>query len=204
VNLAILDIQHGRKRDGAPVDPGAAYDLDGDGVVGETGEREIDITRAYVGAARVGLETVGLAVEVLDSGSYDERHVRACVLARGASWAGYIACHVNAGRGTYGLVKHDHRSIGGRKFATVLAEELVRAAVGLKPELTSAKVVPLTPSERGWSCIDGIYRGPAWLVGVLFEPGFIDTTSHRPLWTPAGVERIGAVLTRALVRASMS
>lgn len=211
----ILDIQHAN-RPSKPGDMGASYDLDGDGVRGEAGEREVELVEGYVSAAVERCAEVGLPVTVLRSGEYAGRHAEAIRLARGASGGvAYLACHTNAGGGSYGLVRPDYRSSGGRALATSLAASFSRL-----PELTRAgrlpgcRVEPLYPSSaaasadrrdvstpanvawwtRGWSCIDGIYSGPVNLAGCLIEPGFGDTLSHRSLWTPSGLVRVGRAI----------
>jgi len=210
----ILDIQH-QGRPSKPGDMGAAYDLDGDGVKGENGEREVDLVRAYVAAAREYAETLGIPVLVLDSGEYGARHVVAAAKAAefpGYRWA-YAACHTNAGGGTYGLIRPDYRSKAGAALALSLALNL-RA-----PEIDRVRTDPLYPGAntakmagrdvstadkvgwwtRGWSCIDGIYAGPANLAGVLVEPFFLDSREHRALTTPEGLTRIGRLLVDGVV-----
>lgn len=205
----ILSIDH-TGRPSRPGDMGAAYDLDGDGVKGENGEREVDLVLAYVAVARKYAESKGIRTVVLDDGEYGARHITAIAKAREfptIRWA-YLACHVNAGGGTYGLIRPDHRSHGGAALALSLALNL-RA-----PEIDRVRTDPLYPGAntakmagrdvstpdkvgwwtRGWSCIDGIYAGPANLAGVLVEPFFLDSPEHRPLTTPEGLTRIGRLL----------
>lgn len=204
--ILILDIQH-TGRASKPGDMGAAYDLDGDGVTGENGEREVDLVRGYAAAAVRHALALGWTVHTLESGEYSERHRRAAELATGP--AAYLACHVNAGRGSYGLVRPDYLSSGGGRLAEAIAREL-----GGLGEITRARVEPLYPSAtaakaagrdastpdraawwtRGWSCIDGIYQGPAGLSGVLVEPFFIDSSGHKPLTAPEGLDRVGRAL----------
>jgi hypothetical protein len=207
--LLILDVQH-TGRASRPGDMGAAYDLDSDGVAGEQGEREVDLVRGYVAAAQERATELGWTVHVLDTGEYSERHQRAAELARGSTKAAYFACHVNAGKGSYALVRPDYRSTGG----AILGGAVASALSMLRPEITRARVEPLYPDAyaaltrgravdtaagaawwtRGWSCIAGIYAGPATLSGVLVEPGFIDWSGHRALWTPEGLVRVGRAL----------
>lgn len=189
--ITILDIQHAG-RASRPSDMGAAYDLDGDGHVGEAGEREVDLVRGYVEAARSALTRCGHTVAVLTDGEYGTRHAEAIRLAKTANKAVYLACHVNAGRGRYALVRPDSRSTGGARFARTLLRHLEGVA-----ELPTGKLWPMGPTDRGWSCIDGIYDGPAWLCGVLVEPGFIDSPQHRRLWTPAGLVEVGTAIAAA-------
>jgi len=211
----ILDIQHtGRKS--KPGDMGAAYDLDGDGVTGENGEREVDLVRGYTAAARDYALSLGWRVDVLDAGEYSERHHLAGQISKGGGRTAYLACHVNAGRGSYGLVRPDYRSVGGFRLAEALAASLGT----LTPEITRARIELLYPSKtaasaglrdvstadqvawwtRGWGCIDGIYEGPAELCGCLVEPFFIDWPGHKSLTTPEGLIRLGRTLVEGVRR----
>lgn len=192
--LVILDRQHAGKRS-SPADVGACYDLDGDGVKAETGEREIDLTLGYGERAAQALEQVGVQVVRLGwpdyVGSYDERHAQAIGHARSNKEGRclYVALHVNAGGGDYGLVEYDERSGRGGAAASTLCRALTTL-----PELSRGKTNALDSTERGWACIDGLYSGPANLCGVIYEPGFIDQAKHRPLWTEAGLARVGRAL----------
>ncbi len=212
----ILSIDH-TGRPSRPGDMGAAYDLDGDGVRGEAGEREVDLVRGYVAEAREYAESLGIPVVlILDSGEYGARHLVAAAKAAefpGYRWA-YLACHTNAGGGSYGLVRPHYLSKAGASLASALCAELDRL-----PEIAKVRTDPLYAGPnaakmagrdvstadkigwwtRGWSCIDGIYAGPANLAGVLVEPCFIDSPEHRPLTTPEGLTRIGRALVDGVV-----
>jgi len=195
MNLALFDIQH-VGRPSRPGDLGAACDLDGDGVV-EPDEREVALVRQYVAEARTRLEAAGVRVVVLEHGEYRERHAQAGEEARGARRAAYVACHVNAGGGDYGLVVFDGRSVLGRALADRLCEALVmRCRPPLTRAVTSwtASASDASPYPRAWSCIQGIYRGPAGLSGCLYEPFFLDRPDHAALATEDGLRRVGAAL----------
>lgn len=181
--IAILDRQHLGKPS-KPGDHGAVH-----GAL-----RETDLTDAYIAAAADALRRHGHTVEVLVEGEYGTRHHRAREIARGApkTRCAYVACHVNAGGGTYGLVEYDARSTRGAQLADELAHGL-RAL----PGVTTSRTKGLGAGERGWVCIDGIYAGPANLAGVIFEPGFIDAGGHAGLWTAEGLTRIGTALALA-------
>jgi len=189
----IIDIQHaGRKS--RPNDLGASADLDGDGTI-EVHEHEAKLTPIYGMFARTKAEAGGVQVLWLEGGEYDWRHKAAIECAKAQPdrrWL-YVACHLNAGRGDYGLVIADARSKGGQSAARHVAD-----ALDALPELRRV-VVGTTAAEgsdwpRAWSTIDGIFAGPANLSGICFEPCFIDRPEHRPLLTAEGLERIGAAL----------
>ena len=188
--IAILDIQHAGKRS-SPRDVGATFDLDGDGVRGGLGEREIDVSASYVARARDVLPASGHVAYVLTTGDYGERHAAAIAIAKanpGVRCA-YVACHANAGGGSYGLVEYDERSGLGAALAHALAD-----ALSALPGVGRGRTRGLGAADRGWACIDGIYAGPENLCGVIFEPFFVDFAGHRPLMSPSGLARVGAVL----------
>jgi hypothetical protein len=208
----IFDIQHAG-RASKPTDMGAAFDLDGDGVRGEAGEREVDLVEGYVAAAVERCRELGIASTVLRSGEYGARHLEAIGIAKATSGrVAYAACHVNAGGGSYGLLRPDHRSGGGLALAKSIAGGL--AALPEVSALSRVRLDPLYPNggaamragrdtstealvawwTRGWGTIDGIYAGPANLAGVLVEPFFIDSPAHRALATPAGLVRVGRAI----------
>jgi N-acetylmuramoyl-L-alanine amidase len=183
--IAILDRQH-KGRLSKPLDRGAACGL----------LRETDLTDAYIAAAKGCLESAGATVHVLDTGEYGDRHRAAIAIAKAhpTTPCAYIACHVNAGKGTYALVEYDARSAGGRSLASDLNDWLVAL-----PGITKGKTFPMTPATRGWACIDGIYAGPSNLSAALLEPGFIDAPAHAPLWTLDGLQRVGKALSEGIL-----
>lgn len=202
MDVVILDRQHAGKR-ASPNDAGAAFDFDGDGVKGEQGEREIDLTLLYGEFLATELAAVGVEVVRYGwpgfTGDYHERHAAAVKLAKGRPGDRFLYCalHVNAGGGLYALVEYDERSTKGKAAA-----EKVAAALDAKlPEVSAGKVNGLKATERGFACIDGIYAGPSNLSAILLEPGFIDAAAHRPLWTPDGLHRLAAALCDGVVAA---
>ncbi len=182
----ILDRGHGQKAEGAAFDPGVTHGR----------LREVDLSAAYIDEARARLVAAGHTVDLLDRGTYDARHAEAIALAAKAptEQALYVQCHVNAGGGRYGMVEYDARSAKGRRAALSLAD-----ALDDLPEVSRTRVLALHPSERGWSCIDDIHASPS-LCAALYEPFFIDASSHAALRTPEGLRRIGAALAEGVQR----
>jgi len=182
----------GRRRN----DVGAARDLDGDGDI-DRDEEEAYLTEGYIQGATLAMcePSRYCPSPVLTLGPYSERHALSNALAERCSLLpfAYIACHVNAGGGDFGLVFHDHRSAGGKKLALSIAARLSAAC----PELREVQVRACCPDDwtrNAYSTIRGIYAGPSNLAGVCFEPGFIDCAKHAPLWKPEGLMRIGDAL----------
>lgn len=182
----VLDRGHGQKAKGAPFDPGACAG----------GLREVDLAAEYIRVAAGEIRATGHEVLLLDAGTYDDRHARALAWAAEAPRenALYVQCHVNAGGGKYGVVEHDVRSAWGRTAAACLADALDEL-----PETRTVRIWPIDRADRGWICIDDIYASPT-MAGLIYEPGFIDSTVHAALWTPWGLERIGYALAEGIRR----
>ena len=186
--LVVLDRQHAGQI-GRPKDRGAAFDIDRDGVV-EDHEREAMITPGYILAAEARLIALGHDVIVMSDGTYPARALRA--IDYGADV--YVACHANAGAGDYGAPIANAGSVKGAALAAaiagklrVLCPELRRVVVGD----TSAGSFP-----RAAACIGGVAKARA--VGICYEPGFLDQPAHAPLWTPAGLVRVGQALAEGI------
>jgi hypothetical protein len=186
--IVILDRQHYGKphRD----DKGAQIKHGGEYVY------EVDLTLSYIEHATALLTSEGHTVHVLDSGWYGERHERAAEIARDNpdELVAYVACHVNAGLGNYGLLVHDARSRAGLALA-----ESVASVYGAATTPQIARVL-VRASERGgtWgrahTTIAGIWDAPANCAGVCFEPYFIDQPDHAPFLSAPGLEIIGHAL----------
>jgi len=186
--IVVLDRQHYGKP--GKDDRGAQTEINGETVY------EIDLTAGYIDAAVALLSAEGHTVHVLESGWYGERHERAAEIARDNphDLVAFVACHVNAGGGSYGLVLHDARSRSGLSLAEAIADTLGTVAA---PHLDRA-IVRSTEADGTWArahgTIAGIWDAPANCAGVCFEPMFIDTPRHRELLTPAGLRVIGQAL----------
>jgi N-acetylmuramoyl-L-alanine amidase len=183
VSLVALDRQHSGVPSRAYADAGAWADLDRDGRRdGE--EQEALLTPVYLLAAEKRLRELGHSVLVVSDGQYTARHARVREYAADV----YVACHLNAGGGDYGLAVHDARSTGGR----ALAGAVVRSLTAACPELRRGVVGDTVGFPRARACIEGVFAGKP--VGLCFEPAFMDRPEHQALLTPAGLERIGRAL----------
>ena len=156
---------------------------------------ELALTAAYIDSAKHMLEACGHRTVVLSYGLYSKRHAYAVEAAKAVKGrCVYVACHVNAGGGNYGLVCHDHRSGGGKRLAGFVSVEL-------------GKLVGRTRSEGASSChctnayntIRGVYKGPSNICGICYEPGFIDSGEHKHLWYADGPDRLGASLAAGII-----
>ncbi len=220
--IVVLDIQHAGKP--SKKDLGASHDLDRDGII-EEHEHEARLTPIYAAAAKKILIAAGHFVKIETSGSYSARQKRTVKLAKDSGKAvAYVACHLNAGGGDYGLVCWDYRSDGGRMLSKMIGAELLlefnrselRRVYTFKDSQTAPRNRPSAAGEahkwerlpryhgdvlwpRPFPTISGVYKGPANLSGICFEPAFID--SHAALITsPFGLERMGRALALGLIQ----
>jgi hypothetical protein len=194
-----LDRQHFGKPSPNDKDRGVAVDLDGDG---DVDSQEALLTPRYIAACKAHLESLGHTVTLIDQGTYPDRHAQVCALAKALPAserpAAYVACHLNAGGGEYGLVVHDGRSSGGKRMA-----DRVRGALRAEftpAELATVRVEAGTPDDwtrNAYYTVKGIYAGPAHLAGICYEPVFVDT--HRGLLSPANLDRMGVALAKGLM-----
>lgn len=187
--LVWLDRQHVGKPDHDETGAWGDFDLNGKP---DVIEQEAMLTAKYLLAAEIKLRELGHRVIVSGDGRYADRHVR----ANAAKADVYIAAHVNAGGGNYGLCLFDHRSTKGVLLAARITGRLMERC---KPELKRAIAAATAPNnewKRGFATIAGVYTGTP--VGICFEPCFIDTLEHRPLLGNDGVVRIGYALAEGI------
>jgi len=179
-------------------DLGAGADLDGDGLV-EVHEREAELTPLYINAARDYLESKGHEVTIIEKGTYRERQEAACALARDqAGPVAYVACHLNAGGGSYGLTIHDHRSSMGSRLAHCVATSLRAFAFDGMSKVVVGATAPGGSWPRAWGCVRHVYTGPANVCAMLFEPLFLDQPKHHKWLTPDGLQAVGYALAGGL------
>lgn len=192
-----LDRQHFGKPHPKEDDRGVPVDRDGDGHAETT---EADLTPRYIAAAKAAFEAAGHTVTLVPTGWYSTRHAWVCEDATRLTAvqrpAAYIACHLNAGGGDYGLLVHDPRSTRGAALAQQVSASLREAF-----SVAELRRVVVSGDSARWSnafaTIKGIYAGPSWLSGICFEPVFVD--HHRPLLTDANLDRIGVALAEGVM-----
>jgi N-acetylmuramoyl-L-alanine amidase len=183
MSLIALDRQHAGVPSRAYADAGAWADLDRDGQRdGE--ESEALLTPVYILAAETRLRELGHSVVVLSDGQYPDRHARVNAYKADV----YVAAHLNAGGGDYGLAVHDARSAAGK----ALAASVVRSLTAACPELRRGVVGDTVGFPRALACIDGVYSGRP--VAVCYEPCFMDRQEHQGLLRPDGLVRLGRAL----------
>jgi hypothetical protein len=163
------------------------------GATAPDGRREAMLTPLYLLAAEERLRQLGHEVIPLSDGSYDARHARANDLADlHGGRSVYVASHLNAGGGTYGLVCYDHRS--GAANGPALARSI---AARLKDRLglATVKAEAASPSNV-WANAHGTIGGLLDPIGICYEPLFIDGHAH--LLTPTGLAEAGRALAEGI------
>ena len=184
MNLVILDQQHHGKPH--TDDKGASF-----GSLVET-----DLTAGYIAAAQNALEAAGVEVLVLRWGWYSERHAYVREVAKAVPGkCVYVACHVNAGGGSYGLVCHDYRSKAGAKAAEAVGAELGKLVETVRVEAASGGTW-----KNAYNTIKGVFEGPGNLSGICYEPGFIDSDMNKHMWLADGLVRVGDALAAGILK----
>lgn len=170
---------------------------------GHLGARHADLSearliRVYAQHTARRLVELGHDVVLITEGDYPLRHAA----VNGLGPDVYVACHVNAGVGDYalGLVLSGEHTGLCRAVVDRMSEEpeIRRGRYGLLSSSHQAgnRVGSLIAwGTRGTICIDGA-RCPS----IIFEPGFIDSSEHAPLWEPEGLRRVGEALAEGLDR----
>lgn len=104
----------------------------------------------------------------------------------------YLACHLNAGRGSYAAMEHLAGTAGA-----LLGDELGRRLTTVFPEILNAKTVPLVRGQRGAVCVQ---ECKPWVAAVIVEPFFGDNPAHQSLLAPARLKLLGETLAEGVAR----
>ena len=164
---------------------GAGADIDGDGKI-ELWEMESTWTAKYLLSAELRLRTLGHEVIPISDGAYTQRHKRANRYISDGEPSVYVAAHINAGGGSYGSVFYDSRSTKGPDLAACIAEAMKQKLPELAQDARAISCNPKDWTKNAWYTIRATKS-----VAVCFEPCFIDTRAHRPLFSQNGMDRIG-------------
>jgi N-acetylmuramoyl-L-alanine amidase len=183
-----VDVQHLYKTSN-PLDRGASFEL-----VGGLHLDEAQAVTTYAQALCAWLTARGAAVltnhpavpELV--GSYYRR------LKEAEKWPAdaYLACHLDAGNGSYALVEYVAGS-AGLPLATRIGSRLTDDF----PEILSSKAVALTRQARGFACIDGF---PTDRAAVLVEPFFGDNPRQQGLFSTANLVKVGESIGEGVAR----
>jgi N-acetylmuramoyl-L-alanine amidase len=188
----VLDVQHIYRTGAHAGDRGTRYTL-----TNGTHIWEAAIATAYAAAAGNWLRVRGARVSTNDpvrsilTGPYSVRNRFAVALKADA----YLACHVNAGDGSYGLLEWMDGGVGV-SLASSIAKELQTL-----PEIRATKVNMLHRGDRGAVCIEATVpaapRVPA-VSAVIVEPFFGDNPRQQALIEPPRLVELGATIGRGV------
>jgi hypothetical protein len=106
--------------------------------------------------------------------------------------AAYLACHLNAGNGSYALCEYVTGS-GGLPLSTRIGSCLADTF----PEILSYKAVSLAPEARGFVCIGGF---PTSRAGVIVEPFFGDNSRQQVLFSTPKLVAVGECIGEGVAR----
>jgi len=183
-----VDVQHLYKTSN-PLDRGAIFELPGGFHLAEA-----QAVAVYAQALCAWLQARGAAVltnqpaaQVL-VGSYYRRQKAA------EKWGAdaYLACHIDAGKGSYALLEYVVGSAGmvlGSRIGARLCEDF--------PEILSHKTVSLSPPARGYACISGF---PTDRAAVLVEPFFGDNPRQQGLLSTPNLIAVGESIGEGVAR----
>lgn len=178
-----LDIGHKYKTHD-PTDRGALHN----GLV------EADVVEHYIRKAAQDLNGVTVAGRVLEVFTPDPaKNILVGDYITRENWANdnkvevYVAGHLNAGGGHYGLVYHNGFDLAS-EMASIFADFLYREFSG---QIKPVKNELLTREERGYVILKAL-KCP----GLLLEPAFIDNEVHWAGLKADWPDRIASVIVR--------
>lgn len=183
-----VDVQHLYKSSN-PLDRGAVFDLPGGFHLAEA-----QAVTVYAQALCAWLTARGAAVLTNQPavprlvGSYYRR------IKEAEKWDAnaYLACHLNAGKGSYAALEYAVGSAG-----VALASRVGSHLVDEFPEILSYKVVSLSPEARGYACISGF---PSDRAAVLVEPFFGDNPRQQGLLSTPKLVAVGESIGEGVAR----
>jgi len=165
--MIYIDIQHIGKPH-RPKDMGAGF---GD----DPWQTEAYWTTLYAFHMEMRLRELGYSVMRLCDGRYSDRHERVNRYEADYPQEGpsiFIACHLNAGGGSYGAMFYDHRSSLGPRLASAIASKMDL------PGISAVKALPAGPADwtsNAYATIKDVRRP----VSICAEPLFLDNEDHR-------------------------
>lgn len=179
---AVVDVQH-LYRFNHPLDRGTEFVL-----ANGTHTTEASAAVLYAASLVAWLRTAGATVLTNDPmrqvlvGPYSRRNLSALDFGADA----YLACHVNAGGGDYGLMEYMSTTTG-RALADAIGPRLTAAF----PPIRSVTTRALSTTDRGAVCIRLV---PGGCATIICEPFFGDTPAHQGLFAAPELARLGATL----------
>lgn len=181
--MLVLDVQHLYRDAPHAGDRGARFTL-GDG----THVWEAAAATLYASAAAAWLRAHGATVYTNDPvlgtlvGPYSRRQAAANALGVHA----YIACHVNAGGGSYARAEYMVGS-PGQRLGYIIGTAITKTF----REVRTCQCMPLVAGQRGAVCVAGVDRR---VPAIVLEPFFGDNTRHQAIFEPPYLAALGVAI----------
>tara|TARA_R100000654_G_scaffold73709_1_gene106857 strand:- start:12287 stop:12871 length:585 start_codon:yes stop_codon:yes gene_type:complete len=179
-----IDVQHM----GDPVKKGRMGAAFGEDI----NQTEAYYTSLYAFWMGMYLRQRGHEVINISDGQYKDRHARVNYYdernRNSDTPSVYIACHLNAGGGSYAAQFYDSRSATGKILANLMNEGLLNL-----PQIQSVKSIPCHNEDwtkNAFYCIKRI----GYPVAICCEPLFIDHPPHKELLTVDGMKKLGEAM----------
>lgn len=175
-----IDVQHM----GDPIKKGRMGAAFGD----QISQTEAFYTSLYAFWMGMRLRELGHEVINMSDGTYKARHARVNAYEErneGGPPSVYIACHLNAGAGSYCAMFYHHQSSNGRALS-----KSINAKIEERTDITTAKAIPSNNEDwtkNAFYCIKGVGRP----IAICAEPLFIDNRNHQRLLNVEGMHAIG-------------
>jgi N-acetylmuramoyl-L-alanine amidase len=183
-----VDVQHLYKSSN-PLDRGAVFELPGGFHLAEAQAVTVYAQSlcAWLAARGAAVLTNHPAGQIL-TGSYYRRQKAA------EKWDAhaYLACHLDAGNGSYAATEYP---VGAAGIA--LATRIGSRLCDDFPEILSYKTVSLSPQARGFACVGGFRTDRA---AVLVEPFFGDNVRQQVLLSTPNLVAVGESIGEGVAR----
>jgi len=183
-----VDVQHLYKSSN-PLDRGAVFELPGGFHLAEAQAVTVyaQALCAWLRARGADVLTNQPAAQVM-VGSYYRR------IKAAEKWDAhaFLACHLDAGKGSYCLVDYVVGSAG-----VALATRIGSKLCDDFPEILSYKTIALSPPGRGYACINGFPNDRA---AVLVEPFFGDNPRQQGLLSTPKLVAVGESIGEGMAR----
>lgn len=103
----------------------------------------------------------------------------------------YLACHLNAGGGSYSRIESMRKRPAATATAALALAGWIHGALGVLPQIRLGQTMVLNHGERGAVCIEGV--GP-WIPALLLEPFFGDTPKMQDLLAGSELATVGRLI----------
>lgn len=134
------------------------------------GIEEVSLIRQYTDALDIALRKLGHECLIFSDGQYSEQWLR----VDNAKCDIYFNCHINAGKGDYGLFLYDYRSTKGPMLADAIKKSMAKFFPKYPVKVLACRADTNGVARDGdfseaFGCINGVKA-----IALCLEPYFID------------------------------